>query len=240
MSTHKKSIGTRNESNLHRSLKFRYTGSDGFTEVETGEFVADGRKADGEYIEVQTGSFAPLEKKIRELSKKSKVRIIHPIAVKKTIEVYESIEKKKKNAGLRYGKLLYRRKSPVKGNKWNIFDALVYAPTLPLLRRVSIEIVFVEIIEKRIKDGKGSWRRKGISIADRELAAWRDSILFKRPKDFLTFLPFKKNEEFTGAALAKRSCIDIASARKALYVLTKMNVVKRIGKQGNSWKYVVS
>jgi hypothetical protein len=82
-------IGTRNESTLHRTLKFRYAGRGGKTEVARGEFVADGISKDGEYIEVQTGSFGPLLKKAREFAKHAKVRIIHPIAVKKTIEVYE-------------------------------------------------------------------------------------------------------------------------------------------------------
>ena len=234
MSTRKKSIGTRNESSLHRTLKYKYAGTGGKTEVTAGEFVADGKKADGEYIEVQTGSFAPLEKKVKELAKKAKVRIIHPVAVKKIIEVYKPASGGKK----KFGKLLYRRKSPVKGSQWDIFDALVYAPTLPLIRGVTIEIVFIDITEKRIKDGKGSWRRKGISIADKELASCHESIVLKKKADYLKFIPFKKNEEFTSSSLAERACIDTATARKALYVLTKINVVKRTGKQGNSWKYV--
>jgi hypothetical protein len=227
----KKTIGTENESSLHRTLKFQYTGEDGKTEEAAGDFVADGKRADGEYIEVQTGSFGPLKKKVKELALKNKVRIIHPIAQKKTIEVYKPGKK---------SELLYRRKSPAKGTLWNLFDALLYAPELPLIRGVSVEAVMVDIIEKRIKDGKGSWRRKGISINDRILSSWNESVHFKKPADYLRFIPFKKTEEFTTSSLSQRAAIDISTARKALYVLTKIKVVKRTGKKGNSWIYLRS
>jgi len=225
----KKTIGTRNESSLHRTLKLLYTGGDGKTEEAAGQFVADGRRADGEYIEVQTGSFAPLKKKVKELAAINKVKIIHPVAVKKMIEVYKPGKKEV---------LLYRRKSPVKGTYWKIFESLIYAPTLPLIRGVTIEIVLVDITEKRVKDGKGSWRRKGISIKDKVLTARHESVLLKKTADFIRFVPFKKKEEFTSSTLAQRAGIDKWTAQKALYVLTKLEVVKRTGKQGNSWKYV--
>jgi hypothetical protein len=222
-------IGTMNESSLHRKLKFQYTGKGGKTEVAAGEYIADGRRKDGEYIEVQTGSFAPLKDKVKELAALSGVRIIHPVAVNKIIEVYKP--------GKPYGDLLYRRRSPLKGSRWNIFDALLSAPLLPLISGLTIEIILVDILEKRIKDGKGSWRRKGISLYDKELAACHDSILFKKPADYLRFIPFKKKEEFTSSLLAEREEINTDTARKALYVLTKIKIVKRKGKKGNAWVY---
>ncbi|WP_461246944.1 hypothetical protein [Treponema sp. R6D11] len=226
MST-QKTIGTNNESSLHRSLKFQYAGSGGKTEVEVGSFVADGIRKDGEYIEVQTGSFGPLKKKIKEFAAVGKVRIIHPIAVTKTIEVRA-----------KDGKLLYRRKSPIHGTPWDIFDALLYAPELPLIKGVTIEIAMVDITEKRVKDGKGAWRRKGISIKDKELSAFHESILLAKPKDYLRFIPFKKTEEFTVSSHAEKSGIKSHVSRKALYTLTKMNLIKKVGKKGNAWVYV--
>ena len=228
MST-RKNIGTKNESSLHRTLKFQYAGPEGKTEVETGGYVADGIRKDGEYIEVQTGSFAPLKKKVKEFAAHGKVRIIHPIAAAKKIEVY---------APGRGKKPLYSRKSPQKKSLWNLFDALVHAPELPLTRGLTIEVVMVDITEKRVKDGKGSWRRKGISLKDRSLSAWHESVLFKKPADFLQFVPFKKKEEFTCASLAERENVDLSTAQKVLYVLNKLKVVDRIGKKGNSWVYV--
>jgi hypothetical protein len=220
-----------NESSLHRKLKYQYAGKGGKTEVSAGEYVADGKRKDGEYIEVQTGSFGPLKDKVKELAASGSVRIIHPVAVKKIIEVYMP--------GDPCGSLLYRRKSPLKGSPWDIFDALLSAPLLPLIKGISIEVVLVDILEKRIKDGKGSWRRKGISLYDKELASCHESILLKKPADYLRFIPFKKKEEFTSSLLAEHEEINANTARKALYVLTKMGVVKRKGKNGNAWVYAI-
>ena len=225
MST-RKTIGTKNESSLHRSLKFQYAGSGGKTEAEVGGFVADGIRKDGEYIEVQTGSFGPLRKKVKEFAAIGKVRIIHPIAVTKKIEVYNIEEK-----------LLYRRKSPLHGTPWDIFNALLHAPQLPLIRGVTIEIAMVDITEKRVKDGKGAWRRKGISIKDKELSAFHESILLSKPKDYLRFIPFKKEEKFTVSSHAEKTGIKRWMSQRALYVLMKMNVIKRVGKEGNAWVY---
>jgi hypothetical protein len=227
LSIRNKKIGTNNESSLHHALKLRYAGPGGKTEVQAGGYLADGISGDGEYIEVQTGNFARLKKKVRELASNGRVRIISPVAVSKRIEVY----------GPR-GKFLYRRKSPVHGSPWNIFDALIHAPELALTSGVTIEIVLADITEKRVKDGKGSWRRKGISIKNRELSAWRESIPLEKPSDYLRFVPFKKHEEFTSSLLAERSGIDKWTAGKALYVLTNMKIVKRTGKKSNAWLYM--
>ena len=222
------SIGTKNESSLHKTLKFQYTGPGGKTEAEVGEYVADGIRKDGEYIEVQTGSFAPLKKKVKEFASFGKVRIIHPIAISRKIEVYDT-----------KGKLLYRRKSPVRGSSWDIFDALLSAAELPLIKGVTIELALIDICEKRIKDGKGSWRRKGISKLDKELSAFHESIVLNKKSDYLRhFIPFKKGEEFTVTSHAEKTGIKRHISQKALYVLTKMKVIKRIRKEKRAWVYV--
>ena len=223
----KRSIGTKNESSLHKTLKFRYTGAGGKSEVQSGGFVADGRRKNGEYIEIQTGSFGPLRKKVKEFASLGKVRIIHPIPVNKKIEVFDT-----------KGKLLSRRKSPLHGTLWDLFDALLYAPELPLIKNVKIEAVLVDITEKRIKDGKGSWRRKGISIKDKEMTAYHESVVFSKKSDYLRFIPFKKGEEFTVTAHAQKAGIKRHISQKTLYVLTKMNIINRIGKKGKAWVYV--
>jgi len=219
-------IGTYKESSLHRSLKFRYSGDNGSVEESAGSFVCDACTSEGELIEVQTGSLGPLKEKAKSLCKKNKLRIIHPIIIQKTIELYDT-----------EGQLLHRRKSPRKGSAWDLFNALLYAPELPLLKNLTIELAVIDVIEKRIDDGEGSWRRKGVSIADRSLGAWRDSVVLKSPKDYGQFIPFKKKEEFTVRMLAEKAGINTVIARKALYVFTKMNLVERAGKQGRALVY---
>jgi hypothetical protein len=217
------SIGTKHESSLHRELKFQYAGQDGQTEAEVGGFVADGINAEGEYIEVQTGSFGPLKKKALALKR---LRVIHPVIITKYIEVYN-----------KKGRLQYRRKSPRKGNQWDLFDVLVYAPDLPLIPGLVIELALVDAAEQRVQDGKGSWRRHGVSIRDRRMSALHDCITLEKPSDYIRFVPFKKNEKFTSALLAKKAGISVDLARKTLYVLKKLKIVKNTEKQGNSLIY---
>jgi hypothetical protein len=223
-----RSIGTEKESGLHRALKFRYTGAGGKTEAGVGTFVADGISEDGEIIEVQTGSFGPLKRKMADLTSRGRVRIVHPIIVNKYIEVFDTAGNKQ-----------YRRKSPRKGSEWDLFYALLYAPELPRIPGLTIELALVDILETRIQDGKGSWRRRGVSITGRELAACRGTISFNSPADYRRFIPFDQGEAFTSGDLRKKAHIQGPLASKALYVLVKMDLIKRIGKKGNSWVYKV-
>jgi hypothetical protein len=219
-------IGTQKESALHRALKFRYSGSNGRTEQAFGDYVCDGITEDGEIIEVQTGSFGPLKEKAEKLTAGGRMRIIHPVIVTKFIETY--------SAG---GVLIRRRRSPRRGSPWDLFRSLLYAPELPLLGGLSIEIALIDALEKRIQDGKGSWRRGGTSITGRELAAWHDSIVLKKPGDYRRFIPPALHRPFTVKTLAEGAEISTDLARKTLYVLNKIGVVKRTGKAGRAFTY---
>ena len=219
------SIGTKKESSLHHSLKFQYSLS-GETEIAIGEYICDGQGGQGEIIEVQTGSFGPLKEKAKQLAQTGKLKIIHPIINQKQIELYDT-----------NGQLISRRKSPRKGKVWDLFSKLIYAPEIPLLKNLSIELAVVDIVEKRIDDGCGSWRRKGVSISNRILEAYHHSVVLKNRKDYYQFIPFKSNEHFTTGDLALKAGIKSSLARKTLYVLAKMSLVERIGKQGKAIVY---
>jgi hypothetical protein len=221
-----KRVGTRKESTLHRELKIRYAGPGGLVEAKTDSFVADGIRADGEFIEVQIGSFALIMEKAKEFSEQGRLRIIHPIFVNKYLEFFDAA-----------GNWLYRRKSARRGKPWDIFKVMVYAPRLPLIPGIRIELAMIDVTEKRIRNGKGSWRRKGVSIADRTLAAWHEGIMLEDPGDYFCFLPFAQDEEFTVSMLAKKAGITVNLARKTLYVLFRIDIVERVGKQGNAFVY---
>lgn len=220
------SIGTRNESNLHRALKFRYADS-GETETDREGFVCDAIGPGGEAVEVQTGGFAALKNKIPVLAAKGKVRLIYPVIVNKTIEVYDT-----------EGNLLSRRKSPRKGTIWDLFRELIYAPALVGLPRLTIELALVDVCERRVNDGKGSWRRKGVSIEDRSLELWRESVRLRNKTGWRRFLPV--TGEFTVKDLAKNAKIRPDLARKTLYVLNKAGFVEKLRKEGRSWVFAAS
>jgi len=219
-------IGVKNESSLHRILKLHYAGTGGSTETPVGDFFADGIRADGEYIEIQTGNFAPLKKKVREYTAAGKVRIVHPIATNKRIETYDAA-----------GNLLSKRKSPSHGTPWHLFDALAHAPELPLINGVTIEILMVDIAERRVKDGTGSWRRKGVRIAGKDITAFNERIVLSQATDYHFFVPFSPDEEFTAKTFTTRIGVKTRIAQKTLYTLAKMGVILRVGKQRNAYIY---
>jgi hypothetical protein len=219
-------IGTKNESSLHRALKFRYADS-GKTETGRDGFVCDAIGPEGEAVEVQTGGFAALKNKIPALAAKGKVRLVYPVIVNKTIELYDT-----------EGNLLSRRKSPRKGTIWDLFRELIYAPALVRLPRLTIELALVDVCERRVNDGKGSWRRKGISIEDRSLESWRENVVLKNKAGWRRFLPIAG--EFTVKQLAKNANIRTDLARKTLYVLEKAGFVEKLRKEGRSWVFNTS
>jgi hypothetical protein len=220
------SIGTQRESSLHKSLKSQYSGKGGITEPLVGSYICDAYTQGGELIEIQLGSFGPIKKKVKVLTKKDRLRIVHPIISEKQIELYCT-----------EGQLIHRRKSPVKGSVWDIFEALVHAPEIPLVKKLCIELVVIDVVEKRINDGSGSWRRKGVRIADRLLTAQHNTIVLKKQEDYYQFIPFEKEELFTVKDMGGKAGIKPKLAQKALYVLAKMGLIKRTGKKGNAIVY---
>jgi len=219
-------IGTKKETSLHRELKSVYAGEGGRTEVEAAGFVVDAVDAEGTYVEVQTGSFGPLRRKAGELAALGRLKIVRPVAVAKYLEFCDE-----------NGRELRLRKSNRAGKIWDLFAGLLYAPELPLVPGLEIELAMVDVAERRIPDGKGSWRRKGVSVGDRRLLAFHGGKRLATPADYLCFVPFAKNEEFTSDELGARAKIRIAQARKALYVLVRLGVVETTGKRGNRLLY---
>jgi len=220
-------IGTRSESSLHRQLKLAYAGSGERTEVGHGRFVADGVSPGGARIEVQIGSFERLRKKAGAFAAlPGGLKVVHPIAVAKYLEAFGED-----------GAMLYRRKSNRPGKVWDVFYKLVYAPELPRIPGLEIELALADVAEERVLDGKGSRRRKGASIRDRRLLAMRGTVSLSRPCDYLCFVPFARGESFTSADLARAAGIRSGLARKALYVLWQLGIVEKDGRRGNAIVY---
>lgn len=221
-----KTIGMQKEKSLHAELKRRYAGNAGTMEAEVGQFVCDAVKDDGQIIEVQTGNFSAIKSKIIELTKTNHVTLVHPIPKTRMVEVRN-----------REGTLIRNRKSPIRGTEWDLFSELVRTPLLPLIKRLTIEIVLVDETELRVDDGLGSWRRKGVSIVDRRLEAVRDTIRLMNRDDYRRFLPESLPPEFSGKDLASCASVRAVVARKALYVLKRIELIEEIGKKGNAKLY---
>lgn len=219
------SIGTKNEKSLHAAIKELYAGRDGMKEVSIEGWIIDIVKEDM-LIEIQTKNFSAIGKKIEKLIKNYKLKLVYPIAEIKWITLLSED-----------GEILSKRKSPKKGKVIDVFDELIRIPKLINEENFYLEVLLVDVNEIRCKDGKGSWRRKGISIIDRELVSINESFIFHGKNDFLLFLPESLPEVFTSRILCEHLDISVQKSRKAIYCMKKAGMISECGKNGNELLY---
>jgi hypothetical protein len=209
-----------NEHSLHSAIKDWYSVPKDRFEVRVDGFIIDILR-ENLLIEIQTKSFRGIKSKLSSLVESHQVRLVYPIPEKKWIvRITESSE------------LVTRRKSPRKGRLVDLFYELVSIPDLIARENFSLEVLMIEEEEIRCSDGKGSWRRRGISIKDRRLINVTDRVLFRNEVDFLRFLPSDLKRPFTNRSLADQIGVSVNLTRKMTYCLRKMDAIKRVGKKG--------
>jgi hypothetical protein len=120
----------------------------------------------------------------------------------------------------------------------HIFEELVSIPTFIIHSNFEIEVLLIQEEEIRVKDGKGSWRRKGWSSLDRKLIDIVDRELFTNPMDFLRLIPDAIEEPFTTKTLAENLKVSRRLVQKMTYCMRKMETLKIIGKEGNAYLYM--
>jgi hypothetical protein len=223
-------IGEISETSLHAALKHALAKPGDRLEVKVDGKIVDLLRANGEIVEVQTGNFGKLKVKIDHLAFNHSIRVVYPIAIKRMLVQLD----------VKSGEELSRRKSPKKGNIYSIFDELIHFPTLLSYPGISLEVVFVEIEELRVRDGKGSWRRKFQSILDKRLSSHEKSFVFSSTTDLLQLLPASLHTEFTASLLAKEAQISIHLAREMAYVLKKNGLTKEAGRRGREILYLLA
>jgi hypothetical protein len=207
------------EYSLHAGIKKWYSALGGQVEVKVDDFVVDVIK-DKLLIEIQTGNLSAIKKKLDKLLLTNHVRLVYPIAKVKWI-AYAS----------KTGELLRKRRSPKRGKIIDLFIEMIYFPDLINNQNFSFEVLLIEEEELRCEDGKGSWRRRGVSIKDRKLLRVFDRVVFEDRTDFLKILPDNLGMSFTNRVLAKELGISIKLAQKITYCLRKMNVLTIDGKK---------
>jgi hypothetical protein len=220
-------IGEISETSLHAALKHALAKPGDRFEVKVDGKIVDLLRANGEIVEVQTGNFGKLKAKIDHLAFNHSIRVVYPIAIKRMIVQLD----------VKSGEELSRRKSPKKGNIYSIFDELIHFPTLLSYPGISLEVFFVEIEELRVRDGKGSWRRKFQSILDKRLSSHEKSHVFSSTADLLQLLPESLPPEFTASLLAKEAQISVHLAREMAYVLKKNGLTREEGRRGREILY---
>lgn len=210
------------ESSLHSAIKKWYFLDGDKLEVSVDGFIVDIVREDL-LIEIQIANFSAIRLKLLRLLDNHKVRLVYPIPRVKWI-VHKSA-----TTGEAYG----RRRSPKKGCLTDLFNELVRIPDLLSKSNFSIEVLMIEMEETRCNDGRGSWRRKGVSIENRKLLRVLERIVFERKTDLLKMLPEDLPRPFTNRDLAERLGVSVNQSRKITYVLRKIGVITCVGKNRN-------
>lgn len=217
-------IGQLRETALHDSLKQMYAEqTQGITEQTVNGYIID-VVTPTELIEIQTGNFSHVKTKLESLLPLHRVRMVYPIPAKKTIRLYGKDQKH----------IIRERKSPARGTPAVAGVELMRIYKAVLHPNFIFEIVMVEILEERVDDGAGSWRRKGISILGRTLQEVLDTIIFEGKESYKLLLPPTLPERFIHKDLVSCAGITPGQAAKLSWFLRKIGVLHVIGKKERS------
>ena len=225
-------IGLYAETGLHDALKRRYAAAPGARlEARVGGKVVDVALPD-ELIEVQTRSLGAIQHKILHLACIMPVRLVHPVVVEKRIRRLDP------SSGAELSSRLYRGRK----DRYSAFDELVRAPLIVASANVRFDLAVVRVVEERVRDGSGSWRRKGDRTLSRELEDVMETLSLDGPLDWLALLPggASREEPWDSASLGGALGIRPERARKILYTFAKAGLMEQFGKDGRHKLYRVA
>ncbi|HET9259365.1 MAG TPA: hypothetical protein VFP42_04475 [Acidimicrobiia bacterium] len=219
-------IGTLREKALHAALKQWYQQPGDMVEHPVDGYVID-LVRDDLLIEIQTTGFAGMKKKVSKLlAEGHRIRIVHPIAVERTIvKVGED------------GTIISRRRSPKHGAVTDIFTQLISFPGLVVAADLEVDVVLTDEEEYRTHSPGKAWRRNGWVIHERRLQKVLGSALLTSGAELIDLLPSQIPETFTTADLAARLGRPRRTAQQMAYCLRSANLIEPSGKQGNAIKY---
>lgn len=213
------------EMSLHAALKERLARPGDQFEVKLEGYFIDIVHGDL-LIEIQTGNFTALKRKLGRLLENHPVCVVYPIARERWVRRVTAD-----------GQEVSRRKSPKKGRIEDLFLELIRLPHLVSHPNFTLKALLVqeEVIWR--DDGQGSWRRKGWSVADRLLLDVLEYRDFKETADYLALLPDSLDYPFTNNDLRSKLGVRANLAQKMSYCLKKMELIEVVGKDGRSLLY---
>lgn len=212
-------IGTLNEGSLHAALKELYAEPGDAFEVPLGRFVIDVCRGKN-LIEVQTGSFAAMGKKLDHLLPDHEILLVHPIAVESYLQRPDA----------------KTRKSPKKASLYSLFDQLVSIPTLLDHPNLTLDVVLVSVTKVQAHDPKARRGRGGFRTIDRVLREVKSTHRFECAEDLLSLLP-DLPDEFTTADMAAGGLFDRDVARQMAYCFRALGFFDEVDRTRAGYHY---
>ena len=222
-------IGTLGEKTLHAVLKFFYEEDETFHEVKVGSFYAD-IASRGRIIEIQTGSFYPLRKKLDNFIISSRVCVVYPVAVNKTLCWVDSES----------GQVVSRRLLNKKGR---INDVLKVLPAIKDFigdANFALRIILLNVEEYRLLDGKDATKKKKATKLDKIPTGYIDEVVLEDKRDYMMLVPEALGDSFTFAEFQKAVRFQRVASHRALRLLTEIGVIRLARKEGRKYIYEIN
>ena len=221
-------IGTLREGPLHAAIKDRLAVPGDRAEVKVGRFAIDLVRADGELVEVQTGGFGPLGRKLDALLDEHRMRVVFPVPARRRIVRIDE-----------HGEIVSSRMSAKRCTELELFDRLVSWPTLVAHPNLTIEVLLCD--EDHVRGPEAGRSRSGRRTRDpgvRQLNDIIERVEVAGPRDALALLPEGTfAEPLTTRELAKQLKVGRVLATRIVYCLRAMDLVQSAGNRGRSPLY---
>jgi len=224
----KNGIGTLGEKTLHAVLKNYFEENENNHEVKIGSYVSD-IKNDAGIIEIQTGNFNKLRKKLEIFLETENVTLVYPIAkIKWLLWIDEET-----------GEVTKKRKSPKQGRIHDIFYELYKIKAYLENPKLKICIVMLELHEYRYLNGWSEDKKKGSHRCDRIPIDILDEIYIDSIQAYEKFLPesAKLKIPFTSKDYKAYTGLSMSSSQTALNILNFLGVINKVTKCGNAFLY---
>lgn len=240
-----KGIGTLSEKSVHSVLKYYFAPDESFHEQKIGTFVAD-ICIDGEIYEIQTKQFYLMKRKLELFLKEHEVTIVYPVSLENTLHWVEcdadigtSINSSVDSADSKNRRITTSRKTRKKGMPYLFFHELYGIKDFLHHPNLHFILAIMATEEYRLLDGYGPQKKIRATKTDKVPIELLDLITIRNPEDYKQMVPDGLPEEFTSDIFAKKAGIGRSLAGTALNILYEVEVVERIGKQGNAYVYIL-
>lgn len=217
-------IGSLNESALHKSLKDLKALDGDILECPVDGYIVDIKQTD-RLVEIQTRNLHRVVSKIYDLVERYSLHLVYPIAARTTIT--KTLE----------NGIEIQRRSPKKGTIYEVFAALVSAPTLITHPHFSLEVAMIHEEQVRVFDEKKGWRRRHWVIVERRLIELITTHCFKGATDLWMLFAGRLPAQFTTRDIAESVHITRRLAQQAVYCLRHCGAIDIVGKKRNELIY---
>ena len=103
-----------------------------------------------------------------------------------------------------------------------------------------LKVVLIDMEEYRLLNGWSRDKKKGSERYDRIPVKFAEEVCIDRREDYMQFVPYDLPETLTTKDFAKHAKIQLRLAQTVLLILTDLEIVVRVGKQGHSYLYEVN